>query len=68
MRDLSRQSFGPLPLPSDEKAELRILCESDVTVAYVRGMNYPDVRRSVSVGRGELDDALGLTEVSGNVF
>lgn len=57
MRDLSRQSFGPLLLLGDAKAELRVLRDGDVTPAYVRGMNDPEVRRFVSVGRGELDEA-----------
>lgn len=54
MPDLNQQSVVPLPLRMEGQAELRVLSEADVTDAYVRGMNDPDVRRFVSVGRGTL--------------
>jgi len=45
----------PLLLPESNQAELRVLCEGDITPAYINGMNDPEIRRFVSVDRGSLD-------------
>lgn len=54
MWDLSGKAFGPLLLPGNDQAALRVLREDDVTPAYVDGMNDPDIRRFVSVDQGKL--------------
>lgn len=56
MENLSQRAFEPVPLPSAHRAELRVFREEDVTPDYVKGMNDPEVRRFVSVGRGELSE------------
>ena len=56
MEDLGRRAFEPVPLPAARRGELRVFREEDVTPGYVKGMNDPEVRRFVSVGRGELNE------------
>jgi len=55
MQNLSEQSFGLPLLPKRDHEELRVLCQGDITSAYIDGMNDPEVRHFVSINRGVLN-------------
>ena len=55
MQDLSEQSFELALPPEKDEAELRVLCQGDITSAYIEGMNDPEVRHFVSIDRGVLN-------------
>ena len=53
--NLARQHFPAVGVRGDDEVELRVLQPSDITTAYLQGMNDPELRRFVALDAGILD-------------